>query len=84
MFLILVFILLYSADAHAAAQCKKAIADAECRIACQSKGYDGGYVADKMCACIQNKNLADLLDQTIKLPRRYIESQRKQEDDEEY
>lgn len=76
----LVYFLMYSALAHAGAQCKLAVANAKCEVACQSKGYSGGKVAGKMCECHDLKALAELLDQTITLPRAYL--QRVKEDEE--
>lgn len=57
------------------------IRNIECRVACQAKGYDSGFFK-KTCQCVTEKKLEDLVDQTIKLPRKYIESQRRNEEEE--
>lgn len=46
--------------------CKSAVRDAECRVACQSRDYDGGYF-NKLCVCFNRVALEKLIDHSIHL-----------------
>jgi len=63
----------------AALTCAKLISDAECRVACQSRDYDGGYADKNSCLCFHKRQLNQLVDHSI-----YLDSTRIKPRSEEY